>query len=172
MNSILNIYLNSHDDLYLIFCLEIIIKFYDIRFDDNIEENKEEFANNIISDNLKNLIPKSIWEKIFSLTEHPNFKLNIFSTYVINFIKPDFLVNKMKEKANFIKQKKEELIEIKNYFNDKFGILTVKPLNENLLNNNLLLSSLNSINLLNSNINNNNTQIITIITSFIKLIIY
>jgi len=139
--------------------LEIVIKFYDIRFDDNIEENKEEFkeeyTNNEINENLKNLISKNTWEKILSLTEHPNFKLNIFSTYIINYIKPEFLVNKMKEKANFIKQKKEELSDIKNYFNDKFGIVKVKPFNEiSSNNNNNILSSLNSINILNSNNNN------------------
>lgn len=153
--------------MYLIFCLEIIIKFYDIRFEDNSEENKEEFkedffSSNKISNSLKNLIPKPIWEKIFLLTEHPNFKLNIFSNYVINYLKPDHLTDKMQEKANYVRQKTEELSEIKNYFNDKFGILTVKKIPENNLNNinnivnnaNLHIS-LNSLNIINSNSNIN-----------------
>lgn len=153
----MNTYLNSQDDLYLIFCLEIIIKFYDIRFEDS-EENKEEFKEEFptlkLSENIKNLLPKHIWEKIFLLTEHPNFKLNIFSSYIINYIKPDFLTEKMKEKANFIKLKKEELSEVKNYFNDKFGILTVKKITEN-HNFNNLITSITSLNLLNNNNNYN-----------------
>jgi len=153
----------------LIFCLEIIIKFYDIRFDDSSEEKKEEYKEeffgvssnslNVISESLKKLIPKPIWEKIFLLTEHPNFKLNIFSTYIINYLKPDHLTDKMQEKVNYVKQKKEELSEIKNYFNDKFGILSIKKKqnnNNSASNNPNILNPFNSLNLMNANNNNNN----------------
>lgn len=163
--------MNSQDDLYLIFCLEIIIKFYDIRFDENSEENKEEqntfFNSNKLSDPLKNLIPKPIWEKIFILTEHPNFKLNIFSSYIINYLQPDCLTDKMQEKANYVKQKKEELIDIKNYFNDKYGVLSIKQSAESNLNSNNInnynnnienYSAVNSLNLINNLNNNNNTN--------------
>jgi hypothetical protein len=138
--------------------LEIIIKFYDIRFDDISEEYKEEnkeeslLNNKKLNENLKKFITKQIWEKIFLLTEHPNFKMNLFSTYIINYLKPDHLTEKMQERANYIKQKKEELSEIKNYFNDKFGILSVKKNREssssvnNDITNNMLISPINSLN--------------------------
>ena len=132
--------MDSQDDLYLIFCLEIIIKFFDIKFDEvNKNENKDEFNEDElvylkITENQKNIISKSIWEKILNLTEHSNFKLNIFSTYIINYIKPEILSEKMVEKINFIKNKNEEYSEIKKFFNDKYNILSIKKSENNNLN--------------------------------------
>lgn len=157
--------------------MEIIIKFFDINFDENMEENKEDksIQNHKIEESLKNFIPKQIWEKIFMLTEHPNFKLNLFSTYIINYLKPESLTEKMQERANYIKQKKDELTEIKNYFHDKFGILSIKKTPEktnlsnlnNLTNNNNYDTQLNSNNLINNN-NNNMNQISNLLSDSIN----
>lgn len=109
--------------------MEIILKYYGIRFDDSATEMSDE---SIVNKKLnKNIITKEVWDKVYDLQEHPNFNLNIFAAYIVNYVKPEVLEHKIKENFKYMNKKREELAEIKTYFNDKFGIVSFKTIINN-----------------------------------------
>lgn len=83
---ILIYYLDSTDDFHKIFGVEIILKFFCIKFEDDIGH----ITNN---DKIKLNLPLIIWERILSLMNHSNYKIALFAVYLIQIVSPKDIIN-------------------------------------------------------------------------------
>jgi hypothetical protein len=79
-------YLDAVDEYQKIFGIEILLKFFQIKFENKF--NKEIY-------NVSYNLPKPIWEKIYSLTNNFNYKISIFAVYLIQVLSPKVYIESL-----------------------------------------------------------------------------
>jgi hypothetical protein len=101
---ILNFYLDSSDDYQKVFGIEIILKFFHIKFE-------EKFIK--VDLDIKLNLPLPIWEKLFAHLKYANYKISVFAMFIIQLYSPKDFINDLvqKEKESSFKPKLDASID-------------------------------------------------------------
>lgn len=106
--------MDSNDDFQKIFGVEIILKFFNLKFEENFDMEKLKFVCEII-DTEQNL-PNIVWTKVSSLADHFNYKISIFAVYLTQLLAPRSLLEEMKirDANNIYNDDAPSFIKVKN----------------------------------------------------------
>lgn len=100
---ILTYYLDSNDDFQKIFGIEILLKFFMIKFEDNYSNKELDLVLNL---------PIVIWDRLLNLCEHTNYKIAVFAVYIIQLLSPketiSNIINLKLEKINDLMKELEK----------------------------------------------------------------
>ena len=97
--SIILYFLNINEEAYNMFSLELIMKYFNLKFENTLYTNIEQ-----VKLKEKYNFPLNIWEKVFNLIDDKSFKISLYSHFIIQIASPK------DEMHNFVKIRCEKLI--------------------------------------------------------------